>query len=129
MNISSAFAPNHAEGVCICAKRNIIDAHSLANDSITSFAEGNFIYANGVTSFICAARGGNDVLAFLEMMLRALHANDVVPCGTNEKIQVLRLGFFVLPLQNRSMQGYRTKTVHDFAVRIHLSLGDDGSCT
>ena len=38
--------------------------------SITSFAEGNIIYANGVTSFICAAWGGNDVLALLEMMLR-----------------------------------------------------------
>ena len=33
-----------------------------------------------------------------------------------EKSQVeIRLGFFlVIPLQNKSIQGYRTKTVHDF---------------
>ena len=53
-----------ARGVAVCAKRNIVDAkhHIIC-------AKHNFIYANSVTTFICAARGGNDVLATLEMML------------------------------------------------------------
>jgi len=48
-------------------------------------------------------------------MLRALHANDVVPVGTNEKIQVFRLGFFGAPLQNRSIP-------QDFSKLIRNSL-------
>ena len=63
--------------------------------SITSFAEGNFIYGKAVTSFICAAHGGNDV-DLRSNDVACKHANDVVPCGTNEKIQVIRLGFFAL---------------------------------
>ena len=36
--------------------------------SVTSFAEGNIIYAMGVTSFICA---------LIKMMLCVIRANDV----------------------------------------------------
>ena len=38
--------------------------------SVTSFAEGNIIYAMGGTSFICA---------LLETMLRVIRTNDVEP--------------------------------------------------
>ena len=38
-------------------------------------------------------RGGNDVLALLEMMLRALHANDVVPAAQMKKSKSFDLDF------------------------------------
>ena len=61
--------------------------------SITSFATCcNIIWGNASTSFICAA-SGNDVELTLKWCC-VCHANDVVPYGTNEKIQLLRVGFF-----------------------------------
>ena len=94
--IISLSHPNHAEGVSVCAKRNIIgrSPHHLH--------EVQLHLRHGATSFICAAWSGNDVLALLEMML-TLRANDVVPCGTNEKIQLERVGFFWQP--NRDFSG------------------------
>ena len=69
----------------VCAKRNFIGRKPTSLRS-TSFAR-------SATSFICAA-GGNDVLALLEMMLRASTQMMLCPADTNEKIQVFRLGFF-----------------------------------
>ena len=40
-------------------------------------------------------RGGNDVLALLEMMLRALHANGVVPAAQMKKSKSFNLDFLV----------------------------------
>ena len=60
VDISSAFAPNHAEGVSVCAKRNIIDAkHHIIGRKPTSFEA-----KPQHRSFV--PRGGNDV----ELMLK-----------------------------------------------------------
>ena len=71
----------------VCAKRNII--YGVAVTSLG--ASPHYLHEVQHRSFV--PHGGNDVLATLEMMLPS-RANDVVPCGTNEKIQVFRLGFF-----------------------------------
>ena len=98
--------------------------------SITSFAEGNFICTKGATSFICAARGGNDVLASLEMMLRALHANDVVPTAQMKKsIAAEAMDFLCYHYKIDPYKAVVQKQSMIFAVRVHLSLGDDGRST
>ena len=52
--------------------------------STTLFAEGNIVLCPLIY---------NDVLALLEMMLRALHANDVVPAAQMKKSKSFDLDF------------------------------------
>ena len=76
VKIQLYFSAQNYQFNSVCVKRNIVgrsphhcEAHHLHEVQPRSFAP----------------RGGNDVLASLEMMLRALHANDVVPTAQMEK--------------------------------------------
>ena len=55
------------------------------------------------------------------MMLRASTQTMLCPTDTNEKIQVLRLGFFVIPLQKTSEPYCATKTVRIFLLNGTLA--------
>ena len=54
-------------------------------------------FVRSTTSFICVRLQRNDV-DIQSNDVACKHANDVVPSGTNEKIQADRLGFFVVML-------------------------------
>ena len=101
---------NHAVGVSVCAERNFIGRKPTSLRS-TSFAR-------SATSFICAARGGNDISLRLNDVA-CKHANDVVPCGTNEKIlKAMLSGFFVFGDRNRCHQFLYSKYSAEYATTI-----------